>query len=84
MAIDGSAKTPSLPNVNAKAYAFSDALAEEVIKGLKTAGACIISQLYNEETMSKMEKEVDPYLTKENNLKCKKYSTQCLQQYVHY
>ncbi|OAA38538.1 Cytochrome P450 [Metarhizium rileyi] len=58
----------SLPEINAKAFASADALAEGVIHCLKAAGACVIRQLYNEETVAKIDEEVEPYLTKENNL----------------
>lgn len=71
MAIEESISAPSLPEINAKAFSCTDTLAEEVINGLKLAGACIVRQLYDEKTIAKMDEEVDPYLTEENNLTCK-------------
>ena len=71
MDLQNDVKGASLPIVDAKAFASAEGLAEEVIKGLKDAGACIIRQLYDESTMSKMDEEIEPYLTEENNLRCK-------------
>ena len=71
MDLQNGVKRASLPLVDAKAFASVESLAEEVIKGLKDAGACIIKQLYDESTMSKMDKEIEPYLTAENSLRCK-------------
>ena len=76
MAID------QLPTVNAKEFTSTDALAQEVIKSLKIAGACIISRLFSEETISKIDEEVEPYMTGDNNLTCK-IATRYLQPYIH-
>jgi hypothetical protein len=70
MAIDNSAKAP-LPDVDAKASPSAETLADEVIQGLKVAGACIIRHLYSEETVEKLDQEVKPYLTEAGNLTCK-------------
>lgn len=70
MAIENNPK-PTLPSVDAKASASVDTLADEVIQGLKVAGACIIKNLYSQETVDKFEQEVKPHLSEAGNLTCK-------------
>jgi Protein of unknown function (DUF1479) len=70
MAIENNPK-PTLPSVDAKKPASVDTLADEVIQGLKAAGACIIKNLYSQETVDKFEQEVKPYLSEAGNLTCK-------------
>jgi hypothetical protein len=70
MAIENSPK-PSLPAVDVKTFHSTDTLADEVIKGLKLAGACIIKNLYSQEIVDKFEQEVRPHLSEAGNLTCK-------------
>lgn len=70
MAIENNPK-PTLPSVDAQTSASVDTLADEVIQGLKVAGACIIKNLYSQETLDKCEQEVKPYLSEAGNLTCK-------------
>ena len=77
MAIDPNSTTSSLPDVDAKAIQSAEALADEVIQGLKLAGACIIRHLYSEETMTKFDQEVEPYISEEGNTTCKIDTTHC-------
>lgn len=60
----------SLPQFNATQYLSNDELANAVINGLELAGACVIRSLYSEEIMAKLDSEIDPYLTNDNNLTC--------------
>jgi len=62
-----------LPSVDAATSASENALADEVIRSLKVAGACIIRHLYGEETMKKLDGEIKPYLTEVGNTTCKLY-----------
>jgi len=75
MAINDRTKTASLPDVDAKAFLSADALANEVIQGLKVAGACIIRHLYSEETIGKLDQEVNPYISEAGNTTCKIITT---------
>lgn len=70
MAIENKPK-PTLPVADAKTASSTDALADEVIQGLKLAGACIIKNLYSQETVDQFEREVTPLLSTANNLACK-------------
>lgn len=69
MAIENGAKA-TIPTVDANGAA-TDTLAEDVIQGLKIAGACIIKNLYNQDIIDKFEAEVKPHLTEAGNLTCK-------------
>lgn len=60
----------SLPHFDANEDFSSYELAQTVINGLELAGACVIRGLYSEEIMAKLDSEIDPYLTNDNNLTC--------------
>lgn len=70
MAIENGTK-PTIPSVDAKSSTSPDTLADEVIQGLKVAGACIIKNLYSQDTIDKFEAEVKPHLSEAGNLTCK-------------
>lgn len=70
---NNNAKSPSLPDVDVKTFPSAEALADEVIQGLKVAGACIIRHLYNQETMEKFDQEVNPYISGDGNTTCKTF-----------
>lgn len=69
MAIDPSPQV-AIPQVDVKASASADVAADEVIKGLKLAGACIIRNLYDEATMAKFDEEVTPFISDAGNTTC--------------
>lgn len=70
MTIEAAAK-PSLPSVDVKTSTSTDTLADDVIQGLKLAGACIIKNLYSQETIDNLQGEVKPFLSDAGNLTCK-------------
>lgn len=70
MAIENGTKA-TIPKVDAGASASPGVVADEVIQGLKDAGACIIKNLYSQETIDKLEAEIKPHLSDAGNLTCK-------------
>lgn len=53
---------PKVPEFDFKAYSNEDALVEDVIKGMKVAGGCIVRNLIDPAALDKIEGEVFPLL----------------------
>ena len=70
MSIKVGTKATSVPDMDSKTFASEEILADEVIHALKIAGACIIRNLYSEETMDKLDQEIKPYLSELRNTTC--------------
>ncbi len=60
-----------LPDVDVNAFASTDDAVSEVIHGLKMAGACIVRHLYTEDTMKKLDEEIEPHVSDFSNTSCK-------------
>lgn len=68
---DQSAHATLLPDVDVNDFASTDDAASEVIQGLKMAGACIVRHLYTEDTMKKLDEEIEPHVSDFSNTACK-------------
>jgi len=64
-------KAISVPTVNTKAFSSDIEVVDEVINGLKVAGACIIQGLYSDGTIENLDQEIKPYLSESGNTTCK-------------
>ena len=53
---------PKLADLEYSSYNSEDALVQDIIEGMKVAGACIIRKIISKETMAKIGEEMDPYL----------------------
>lgn len=49
-------------DLESRNYKSEDALTQDVIRGLRVAGACIVRNLYGQHTVFSMTKELEPYL----------------------
>jgi len=49
-------------DLDSRNYKSEDALTEDVIRGLKIAGGCIVRNLYGQSTVYSITREFEPYL----------------------
>ncbi|KAF7171817.1 hypothetical protein CNMCM6106_006166 [Aspergillus hiratsukae] len=69
MTVDKPSNPPvQLPDVNAAAYSSDDAVARDVIEGIKLAGACIVRNVYSKDVIEQLRQEVRPYITESGKL----------------
>lgn len=53
---------PEVPDLDSKAYPSEEALLEDIVKGLKIAGGCIVRGMLDKETLDTIESEIRPYI----------------------
>ena len=53
---------PKVADLDSRSYSSQEALVQDIIESMRSAGGCVIRHLLNRETLDEIEREARPYL----------------------